>query len=121
MYDVVVVGAGSGGLTAARQAASFGARTLLVERLARLGGDCTWYGCVPSKALIRCARARHEALRAADLGVVVKEVHCDWRMLVKGTGCPSGLQVFGWFWDVLCWIWVGFGPIAFIQVAGLEF
>ena len=44
-----VVGAGSGGLTAAKVSARFGAKVLLVERLARLGGDCTWFGCVPSK------------------------------------------------------------------------
>jgi phytoene dehydrogenase-like protein len=44
-----VVGAGSGGLTAAKTAARFGAKVLLVERLPRLGGDCTWFGCVPSK------------------------------------------------------------------------
>ncbi|MER5216862.1 FAD-dependent oxidoreductase [Streptomyces sp. NPDC002838] len=53
-YDLVVIGGGSAGLTAARTAGRLGARTLLVER-DRLGGDCLWTGCVPSKALLHVA------------------------------------------------------------------
>jgi len=80
-YDLVVVGSGSGGLGAAKTAAKNGARTLIVERLGRLGGDCTWYGCVPSKALIRCARACSEARRAHRFGVAGVDparVGVDW-------------------------------------------
>ncbi|MGK5448615.1 dihydrolipoyl dehydrogenase family protein [Streptomyces radiopugnans] len=62
-YDLVVTGGGSAGLTAARTAGRFGARTLLVER-GRLGGDCLWTGCVPSKALLHAA-AEVRAARAA--------------------------------------------------------
>lgn len=51
-YDLVVIGAGSGGLTAAIGGAKIGARVLLIEK-ELLGGDCTHYGCVPSKALIK--------------------------------------------------------------------
>ena len=54
-YDFVVIGAGSGGLTAAKFASSLGASVLVVEKH-RVGGDCTWTGCVPSKALLRAAR-----------------------------------------------------------------
>ncbi|CAK9024744.1 unnamed protein product [Durusdinium trenchii] len=82
-YDVVVVGAGSGGLTAAKTAARFGAKTMLVERLPRLGGDCTWFGCVPSKALIRCAHAFHEARSKAQLlgveGIETEKLQCNWQ------------------------------------------
>ncbi|MEV6958097.1 FAD-dependent oxidoreductase [Streptomyces sp. NPDC051207] len=53
-YDLVVIGGGSAGLTAARTAGRLGARTLLAER-DRLGGDCLWTGCVPSKALLHVA------------------------------------------------------------------
>jgi pyruvate/2-oxoglutarate dehydrogenase complex dihydrolipoamide dehydrogenase (E3) component len=53
-YDLVVLGGGSAGLTGARLAARLGARVLLVER-DRLGGDCLWTGCVPSKALLHVA------------------------------------------------------------------
>ncbi len=67
-YDVVVIGGGSAGLTAAGFAASVGARTLLVER-DRLGGDCTWTGCVPSKALLKAASAAHAARTASRYGL----------------------------------------------------
>src|SRR5881392_1991481 len=70
LYDLVVVGGGTAGLVCAAGAAGLGARVALVERH-RLGGDCLNYGCVPSKALLRCARAAAEARRAADFGVRV--------------------------------------------------
>jgi pyruvate/2-oxoglutarate dehydrogenase complex dihydrolipoamide dehydrogenase (E3) component len=69
-YNLVVVGAGTAGLVCAAGAAGLGARVALVER-GRLGGDCLNYGCVPSKALLRCARAAAEARRAAEFGVRV--------------------------------------------------
>lgn len=59
-YDLILLGGGSGGLTAARLAASLGARTLLVEK-ERLGGECLHSGCVPSKSLIHLARLIHQA------------------------------------------------------------
>lgn len=62
-WDLVVLGAGSAGLTAARTARLLGAQVLLVERH-RWGGDCLWTGCVPSKTLISRARDRHTALAA---------------------------------------------------------
>ena len=67
-YDLIVIGAGSGGLVAARLAAGFGARVALVEK-DRIGGDCTWTGCVPSKALIRAAKVAHESRQAGALGL----------------------------------------------------
>jgi pyruvate/2-oxoglutarate dehydrogenase complex dihydrolipoamide dehydrogenase (E3) component len=68
VYDLVVLGGGTAGLTAAVGAASQGARTLLLER-DRTGGDCLWTGCVPSKALLAVA-ARAQAVRTGgSLGV----------------------------------------------------
>ena len=58
-HDLVVVGGGAGGLTAARDANRRGARTLLVQQ-GPLGGDCTFTGCVPSKTLLSAAAARQE-------------------------------------------------------------
>ena len=58
--DLVVVGMGSGGMTAAEFAAELGLRVVVVERH-RVGGDCLWTGCVPSKALIASARVAHHA------------------------------------------------------------
>lgn len=69
LYNLVVIGAGTAGLVSAAGAAMLGARVALVE--ARLmGGDCLNYGCVPSKALIRAARAAHAAREAAEFGVL---------------------------------------------------
>ncbi len=67
-YDLVIVGAGSGGLVAAGFAAQLGVRVALVEK-ERVGGDCTWTGCVPSKALIRAARNAHEIRTAVRYGI----------------------------------------------------
>lgn len=62
--DLIVIGAGSAGLVAAGTAARLGARVVLVEA-DRIGGDCTWTGCVPSKALIHAATVAHQG-RAAS-------------------------------------------------------
>lgn len=59
-YNLVVLGGGTAGLVAAAGAAGLGARVALIEK-ALLGGDCLNFGCVPSKALLRSARARAEA------------------------------------------------------------
>lgn len=67
-YDLVVIGGGSGGLTAATIAGRVGAQVLLVDKQ-YLGGDCLHYGCVPSKALIRCANVAHTVRDAGRFGV----------------------------------------------------
>lgn len=69
-YDLLVVGGGSAGLTAAKFAARFGKSVAIVEK-AKLGGDCTWTGCVPSKALLASAARAHAVRTAAEYGVVV--------------------------------------------------
>ncbi|MBK7950051.1 MAG: mercuric reductase [Deltaproteobacteria bacterium] len=69
-YDLVVVGAGTGGLITSLIASSLGARVALVERH-RMGGDCLNVGCVPSKALIAGARRIHAARESAALGVAI--------------------------------------------------
>jgi len=67
-FDLVIVGAGSGGLTAAGFAAQLGARVVLIEKN-RIGGDCTWTGCVPSKALLKAAKVAHEIRTASRFGI----------------------------------------------------
>ena len=68
LYDLVVIGGGTAGLVCAAGAAGLGARVALAER-GLLGGDCLNTGCVPSKALLRAARAVHEARAVASSGV----------------------------------------------------
>lgn len=59
-YDIVVIGSGSGGLTAAYTALGFGKKVLLIDKNLP-GGECTWAGCIPSKALINVAKSVHQA------------------------------------------------------------
>ena len=68
--NLLVIGGGSGGLVAALIAAAVRARVTLVEKN-KMGGDCLNTGCVPSKALIRAARAVADIRRASDLGIEV--------------------------------------------------
>ena len=63
-FDIVVIGGGSGGLVVAAGGAALGAKVALVEKH-RLGGDCLWTGCIPSKALIKSARVAYQ-MRNAD-------------------------------------------------------
>ena len=64
-YDLIAIGAGAGGLVSAKQSGRRGARSAMIsEHMA--GGDCLNVGCVPSKALLRCARAIKEVRRAAE-------------------------------------------------------
>jgi len=63
-FDIVVIGGGAGGLVVAAGGASLGAKVALVEKH-KMGGDCLWYGCVPSKTLIKSAHVAH-AMRHAD-------------------------------------------------------
>lgn len=69
-YNLVVIGGGTAGLVTAAGAAGLGAKVALVEKHF-LGGDCLNVGCVPSKALIRAARALASVREAADFGVNV--------------------------------------------------
>jgi dihydrolipoamide dehydrogenase len=67
--EMLVLGAGPGGYSAAFRAADLGMRTVIVERYATLGGVCLNVGCIPSKALLHVAAVMEEAAHAADLGV----------------------------------------------------
>jgi len=68
-YDVLVLGAGPGGYSAAFRAADLGMRVALVERYPTLGGVCLNVGCIPSKALLHVAAVMEEAAHFADIGV----------------------------------------------------
>jgi len=89
-FDVVVLGAGPGGYTAAFRAADLGLKVALVERYAKLGGVCLNVGCIPSKALLHAAAVIDEAAAMADHGVVFGDPEIDidklrgWKEQVVG-------------------------------------
>ena len=76
-YDIAVIGAGSAGLTAARFAARLGKRVALIEA-DRVGGDCTWTGCVPSKALLHAAKVAHTVRNANRYGIGIRDQQVDF-------------------------------------------
>ncbi|MEP7042471.1 MAG: dihydrolipoyl dehydrogenase [Dokdonella sp.] len=71
--QVVVLGSGPGGYTAAFRAADLGQKTVLIERYASIGGVCLNVGCIPSKALLHAARVIDEAAHAGDIGITFGE------------------------------------------------
>ena len=76
-YDLAIIGAGSAGLTAARFAARLGRRVALIEAN-RIGGDCTWTGCVPSKALLHAARVADTIRAGGNYGIRAGEPEVDF-------------------------------------------
>ncbi|MBA3634312.1 MAG: dihydrolipoyl dehydrogenase [Acidobacteria bacterium] len=71
-YDLIVIGGGSAGLVAAGGAAILGARVALIEKN-KLGGDCLYTGCVPSKSLIRSAKFASDMKRAEEFGFQIPD------------------------------------------------
>src|SRR5260370_17665814 len=103
-YDLAIIGAGSVGLIAADFAVTLGARVALLER-DRIGGDCTWSGCVPSKSLLKVAKVAHDILTASTFGIqsqppiidmvqVREYLRSTIRQIYKGT-TPEALQAKG--------------------------
>ncbi len=75
--DVVILGSGPGGYTAAFRAADLGQRVIMVERHERIGGVCLNVGCIPSKALLHVAQVINEVATVADHGVVFTRPDID--------------------------------------------
>ncbi len=76
-FDLAVIGAGTGGLVAAVGAKSLGANVVLIER-ERIGGECLWTGCVPSKTLIKSARVFDLIKRSEEFGVHIEKPKLVW-------------------------------------------
>jgi pyruvate/2-oxoglutarate dehydrogenase complex dihydrolipoamide dehydrogenase (E3) component len=76
-YDLAVIGAGTGGLVSAFVADSLGARVALVEA-DKVGGECLWRGCVPSKTLVKSAKVFDLVKRSAEFGVHVEKPRLIW-------------------------------------------
>lgn len=75
-YDLVVIGAGAAGLTAAGFGGRINAKVAIIEKN-KLGGDCTWVGCVPSKALLKIAKVAHTIRTADKYGITASPPQID--------------------------------------------
>ena len=87
VYDLTIIGGGSAGLVLAVAGARLGKKTALVEKH-RIGGDCLWTGCVPSKALLKAAKVANSLQNAEKYGITVPETTPDWQRVmayVRGT------------------------------------
>ena len=85
-YDICVIGAGSGGLSVAAAAASFGQKVVLIEK-GEMGGDCLNTGCVPSKSLLAAAKHAHSFRSGEAFGIKAVEPQVDFAKVndhVKG-------------------------------------
>src|SRR5512138_2488727 len=92
-YDVIIIGAGTGGYVAAIRAAQLGLKTAVVERQPSLGGTCLNWGCIPTKALLEHAHALKVAqdwkewgltLADASIGIDMNQVQARKDKVVKG-------------------------------------
>src|SRR6059036_1369158 len=77
-YDVAVIGGGSGGYAAARTAAAFGLRTVVIEGGKKVGGLCILRGCMPTKTLLYAAEVMHLVNHAETWGICVEEAGFDF-------------------------------------------
>jgi pyruvate/2-oxoglutarate dehydrogenase complex dihydrolipoamide dehydrogenase (E3) component len=82
IFDLVVIGGGAGGLVTASGAVRLGAKVALIER-ERLGGECLWTGCVPSKALIRSAKIKHLTEHAGSYGFRDQTLPVDFARVMQ--------------------------------------
>ena len=81
-YDVLIIGAGPGGYVTAIRAAQLGLKTAIVER-EHLGGICSNWGCIPTKALLRSAEVLRNMQHAKEFGLAAEGVTFDFPAVVK--------------------------------------
>ncbi|MEX0769687.1 MAG: FAD-dependent oxidoreductase [Balneolaceae bacterium] len=93
-FDLVVIGGGAAGLTAAGVGVSFGAKTMLVEKH-KLGGDCTWYGCVPSKVLLNQAKRASVSGQPVEYQTVKNKLDSIRREIYEDADHPDIFRKMG--------------------------
>ncbi len=96
-HDLIVIGSGPGGYTAAIRAAQLGMKVAIVEEAENLGGVCLNWGCIPTKALLKQAEIYRLFQRADEFGLSAKEVSFDWGKIVARSreiagGLASGVE-----------------------------
>jgi dihydrolipoamide dehydrogenase len=82
LYDLIVVGGGPGGYTAAIRATQLGMRAAVVEK-ERLGGVCLNWGCIPTKALLKNAEILHAFRKAEEWGITYDNLQFDFGKIIK--------------------------------------
>src|SRR6185369_2379082 len=80
-YDLFVIGAGSGGVRAARMASSYGAKVAIAEE-SRVGGTCVIRGCVPKKLMVYASHFHEDFADAVNYGWHIGEAQFDWATLI---------------------------------------
>lgn len=93
-YDLIVIGGGAAGLTAAGVGVSFGAKTMLVEKY-KLGGDCTWYGCIPSKIMLNQAKRAAISGQTIDYRTVKKKLDSIRQEIYEDADHPDKFRKMG--------------------------
>lgn len=81
-YDSIIIGGGAAGLTASGISANVGAKTMMIERH-RLGGDCTWSGCVPSKILLKAGKVAQNIRKASQFGLIDSEPEINFKKVIQ--------------------------------------
>ena len=90
MYDIVVIGAGPGGIAAAQEAKRLGARVALVEK-EKIGGVCLNKGCIPTKALINKAKAFKETQKNISKGIFSGNIRAEWSEMLENAVSVVGV------------------------------
>lgn len=81
-FDAIVIGGGAAGLTASGIAANVGAKTMMIESN-KLGGDCTWTGCIPSKVFLRAGKLAHQIRNASTFGLLNTEPTINFKKVIQ--------------------------------------
>src|ERR1043165_9304845 len=82
IYDIIILGGGTAGLVTASGCARLGRRVALIEK-AKLGGDCLWTGCVPTKALVASAKLLHQMRHADAFGLEAAQPRVTPRAIME--------------------------------------
>ena len=81
-FDSIIIGGGAAGLTASGISANIGAKTMMIERH-RLGGDCTWTGCIPSKVLLKAGKVARNIREASKYGLIDAEPEINFKKVIE--------------------------------------
>jgi dihydrolipoamide dehydrogenase len=93
-FDIAIVGGGPGGYVAAIRAAQLGMKTVVIER-ENLGGICLNWGCIPTKALLRCSEINHLLHHLDEYGFSAKETSFDFKKIIARSRKVSAQLVNG--------------------------